>query len=213
MKQGAINKLNTMKEVAIRLIPQIIQWMTTGVVAKGKILHAGLTQARAIIRNKAGKKVEFGLKYLINRIGGGYLFGSLLLSFPDESKMPLLSLAGYRKIFGEKAAPELFVYDRGGYAKLTVNKLAKEGVKQIGIQPKGKGEWLVAEEVRETVRSERGKTEGSIGTLKTEKYGFNKPKERKWEVLQGSGQWSMLSLNLNKLMKDLANPKKSVKVA
>lgn len=213
VKQGAINKLNTMKEVAIRLIPQIIQWMTTGVVAKGKILHAGLTQARAIIRNKAGKKVEFGLKYLISRIGGGYLFGSLLLSFPDESKMPLLSLAGYRKIFGEKAAPELFVYDRGGYAKLTVNKLAKEGIKQIGIQPKGKGKWFVVEEVREIVRSERGKTEGCIGTLKTEKYGFNKPKERKWEVLQGSGQWSMLSLNLNKLMKDLANPKKSVKVA
>lgn len=213
VKQGAINKLNTMKEVAIRLIPQIIQWMTTGVVAKGKILHAGLTQARAIIRNKAGKKVEFGLKYLINRIGGGYLFGSLLLSFPDESKMPLLSLAGYRKIFGEKSAPELFVYDRGGRATSTLNKLAKEGVKQIGIQPKGKGKWLIAEEVREIVRSERSKTEGCIGTLKTEKYGFNKPKERKWEVLQGSGQWSMLSLNLNKLMKDLANPKKSVKVA
>lgn len=76
-----------MKEVTARLIPQILQWMTTGVVAKGKILHAGITQARAIVRNKAGKKVEFGLQYLINRIGGGYLFGSLLLSSPNESEI------------------------------------------------------------------------------------------------------------------------------
>lgn len=213
VKQGALNKLKTMKEVAIRLIPQIIQWMTTGVVAKGKILHAGLTQARAIVRKKPGKKVEFGLQYLINRIGGGYLFGKLIFSSPDESKMPLLSLACYREIFGQQATPDLVVYDRGGRATSTLNKLAKEGVKQIGIQPKGKGEWLVAEEVRETVRSERSKTEGCIGTLKTEKYGFNKPRERNWEVLQMAGQGSMLSLNLNKLMKDLANPKKSVKVA
>ncbi len=213
VEQGAINKLNTMKGVATRLLPQIIQWMTTGVVAEGKILHAGLTQARAIIRNKAGKKVEFGLNYLINRIGGGYLFGSFLLSSPDESKMPLLSLVGYQKIFGEKTVPELFVYDRGGRAQATLKKLAQAGVQKIGIQPKGKGEWLVAGEDRERVRSERGKMEGSIGTLKTEKYGFNKPKERKWEVLQGSGQGSMLSLNLNKLMRDLANSERRVKEA
>ncbi|MBT9164009.1 MAG: hypothetical protein DDT24_00936 [Chloroflexi bacterium] len=68
VKQGAINKLNTMKEVATRLIPQIMQWMTTGVVAKGKILHTGLTQARAIIRNlvlaKAGiSLIPFSLTY------------------------------------------------------------------------------------------------------------------------------------------------------
>jgi hypothetical protein len=36
------------------------------------------------------------------------------------------------------------------------------------MPPKGKGAWRVAEAVRETVRSERGKTEGSIGTLKTD---------------------------------------------
>ena len=213
VKQRAVEKLTTMKEVAIQLIPQIVQWMKTGVVAKGKIVHAGLTQARAIIRNKVGKKVEFGLKYLINRIGGGYLFGRLVLCCSNETKMPLQSLAEYRKIFGEKATPELIVYDRGGYAKGTIKKLGKEGVEKIGIQPKGKGEWLVAGEDRERVKSERGKMEGSIGTLKTQKYGFNKPKERNWEVLQGSGQESILSLNLNKLMKDLVNSKKTKKVA
>jgi hypothetical protein len=201
--QGALITLKTMHEVAKRLIPQIVQWITTGVVAKGKIVHAGVTQARAIVRNKAGKKVEFGLPYLLSRLGGGYVFGTLIRGVVDESRMPLQALAGYRAIFGAQATPALVVYDRGGYAAATVRALAHEGGKAIGIQPKGAGTWHVAEAVRETVRSERGKTEGIIGTLKTDKYGFNKPKERLWQTLEMAGPRSILSCNLNKLMRDL----------
>jgi hypothetical protein len=201
--QRATATLWAMHEVAKRLIPQIVQWITTGVVAKGKIVHAGVTQARAIVRNKAGKKVEFGLPYLLSRLGGGYVFGTLIRGVVDESKMPLQALVEYRTIFGAQATPTLVVYDRGGSAPATVRALAHEGVKQIGIQPKGHGAWHVAEAVRETVRSERGKTEGIIGTLKTDKYGFNKPKERLWQTLEMAGPRSILSFNLNKLMRDL----------
>src|SRR6266849_8815556 len=136
---GALLTLKTMHEVAKRLIPQIVQWITTGVVAKGKIVHAGVTQARAIVRNKAGKKGEFGLPYLLSRLGGGYVFGTLMRGSVNESKMPLQALAGYRAIFGAQATPTLVVYDRGGYATATVRALAREGVKAIGIQPKGQG--------------------------------------------------------------------------
>jgi len=195
---NALTTLQTMHEVAKRLIPQIVQWMTTGVVAKGKIVHAGVTQARAIVRHKAGKAVEFGLPYLLSRLGGGYVFGTLLRGGIAESKMPLQALAGYRAIFGAQATPALLVYDRGGYAMATVRALAKEGVKAIGIQPKGHGAWHVAEAVRVTVRSERGKTEGIIGTLKTDTYGFNQPQERLWQTLEMAGPRSILSFNLNK---------------
>jgi len=164
----ALTTLQTRHEVAKRLIPQIVQWITTGVVAKGKIVHAGLPQARAIVRNKAGKKVEFGLPYLLSRLGGGYVFGTLIRGVVDESKMPLQALAGYRAIFGVQATPALMVYDRGGSAAATLRALATEGVKEIGIQPKGQGAWCVAEAVRATVRSERGKTAGILGTLKTD---------------------------------------------
>jgi hypothetical protein len=199
----ALTTLQTMHEVAKRLIPQIVQWLTTGVVAKGKILHAGVTQARALVRHKAGKEVEFGLPYLRSRLGGGYVFGTLIGGVVDESKMPLQALAGYRAIFGAHATPTLMVYDRGGSATAPLRALAREGVKQIGIQPKGTRAWSVAEAVRETVRSERGKTEGIIGTLKTAKYGFNKPRERLWQTLEMAGPRSVLSCNLNKLMRDL----------
>jgi hypothetical protein len=201
--QRAVATLVAMHEVAKRLIPQIVQWITTGVVAKGKIVHVGVTQARALVRHKAGKEVEFGLPYLLSRLGGGYVFGTLIRGVVDEAKMPLQALAGYRAIFGAHATPALIVYDRGGYARATVRALANEGVKAIGIQPKGQGAWHVAEAVRETVRSERGKTEGIIGTLKTDTYGFNKPKERLWQTLEMAGPRSLLAFNLNKLMRDL----------
>jgi hypothetical protein len=201
--QQAITTLQTMHEAAKRLIPQIVQWITTGVVAKGKMVHVGVTQARALVRHKAGKEVEFGLPYLLSRLGGGYVFGALIRGSVDESKMPLQALAGYRAIFGAQATPALVVYDRGGYAAATVRALAHEGIKEIGIQPKGQGLWHVAEAVRETVRSERGKTEGIIGTLKTDKYGFNNPKERLWQTLEMAGLRSVLSFNLNKLMRDV----------
>ena len=61
----------------------------------------------------------------------------------------------------------------------------------------------MAEAVRETVRSERGKTEGILGTLKKAKYGFNKPKERLWPTLERAGPRSILAFNLKKLMRDL----------
>ncbi len=155
------------------------------------------------MRHKVGKEVAFGLPYLLSRLGGGYLFGTMIRGVVDESKMPLQALAGYRTIFGAHATPALLVYDRGGYAMATLRALAREGGQGIGIQPKGHGAWLVAEAVRETVRSERGKTEGIIGTLKTDKYGFNKPKERLWHTLEMAGPRSGLSYNLNKFMRDL----------
>ena len=201
--QSARSRLVAMHEVIKPLMRQIVHWLTTGKVAANKIIHVGIPQARAIVRNKAGKKTEFGLRYLISRLGGGYVFGTLIAANADERQMPLKALAGYRAIFGQEATPELMVYDRGGDSTLTCEKLALEGVKHVGIPPKGKRPWLVAEAVRDQVRSERGQTEGVIGILKSNRYKFNKPKERLWQTLEMAGPRSLLSFNLNKLMRDL----------
>jgi hypothetical protein len=212
VKQSALNKLEEMKEVATRLLPQIKHWIKSGKVAAGKILHAGITKAKAIVRNKVGKKVEFGLPYLINQIGGGFVFGSMLESCPNEAEMPVKSLMMYRAIFGEKAKPKLISYDRGGGSKETIRKLKAEKIALVGVMPRGKGRWPVTGEDRRVVMSERGKMEGSIGTLKSEAYGFNRPKERKIETLRIAGQRSFLSLNLNRVMKNLIESGKEKKM-
>ena len=51
-----------------------------------------MTQAWALVRDKAGKQVEFGLPYLLSRLGGGYVFGTWIRGAVDESKMPLQAL-------------------------------------------------------------------------------------------------------------------------
>src|ERR671915_1867626 len=73
--QSARSRLVAMHEVIKPLRGQLVHWLTTGKVAANKIVHVGIPQARAIVRNKVGKKTEFGLGYLISRLGGGYLFG------------------------------------------------------------------------------------------------------------------------------------------
>lgn len=201
--QRACSRLMAMHEVIKPLMGQIVHWLTMGKVAANKIVHVGIPQARAIVRNKAGKKTEFGLAYLISRLGGGYVFGERIAANMDERQMPLKALAGYRAIFGPKATPQLVVYDRGGDSTPTRQRLALEGVRDVGIQPKGKRPWSVAEAVRDQIRSERGQTEGVIGTLKSNRYQFNKPKERLWQTLEMAGPRSILSFNLNKFMRDL----------
>jgi len=198
----AVGRLSDMVNVAQQLLPQIVHWMKTQRVAKGKILHAALTEARSIVRNKAGKKVEFGLQYLIGAIGGGYAFAKLIATPTGESAMPRIAIAEYRDILGQATTPDMFVYDRGGWSRDNATMLKKEGVKKNGIQPRGRARWRVGEQDRREVLSQRGKTEGIIGTLKSRKYGFNKPQAKRSDTVRSAGQRSVLSFNLNKFMRD-----------
>jgi len=203
VKKGAREKLQSMKEVTDQLIPQIQQWMKTGKVAKDKILHPVITAARAIVKNKIGKKVDFGLKYLVNRLKGGYLFIKEVTKIKSEYKMPPLALEAYQEIFGKEHTPQRLTYDRGGCSQKTIRQLQKAGVAQIAIQPKGKKQWLIAEDLQKVAMQERGMTEGSIGTIKSDKYKFNNSKERSHPTITASAQMSVLSSNLNKLMRDI----------
>ena len=211
--QAAVAKLQQMAAVSGVLLPQIEQWMKTGKVARQKILHPGITQARSIVKKSAGKKVAFGLKWLINRIAGGYIFGKVVDARADESKMPLEALQNYRAVFGEQASPEMAVYDRGGSCAETVEKLQQAGVKKVGIQPAGKAPWYVAAADQKEVGSQRGQTEGSIGTLKSGKYDFQGGRQRSNESLQAAGQGAMVCMNLVNLMRDIVEKDRKTTVA
>lgn len=200
--QSAVHVLQNMSDVGAVLLPQIKSWMKTGKVAAGKILHAGLPMARSIVRNKPGKKVEFGIQYLIAAVGGGYLLGRSIVGNVGENQMPQRALALYRETFGRAATPDLFIYDRGGWSQANVALLKKEGVKKVGVQPRGRARYRVHGTDRDLVMKERSAIEGKIGTLKTA-YGMNKPKERLKETVLAVGPRSITAFNLNKMMKDI----------
>jgi hypothetical protein len=201
VKQNAKAKLIQMGAVARTLLPQIKQWMETGKVATEKIIHAGLPQARAIPKGKG--RVKFGMKWLIHRLTGGYLFGHRVAPRADENQMPAESLKDYRELFGQKANPQMVVYDRGASLPAAAAKLQQAGVRKVGIPPRGQGAWLVGEKDQKVVKSERGKTEGSIGRLKSRKYGFSHRQERSAETQDAAGQRAIVSANLNTLLRDL----------
>ncbi len=84
--QSARSRLMAMHEVIKPLMGQIVHWLTTDKVAANKIVHVGIPQARAIVRNKAGKKTEFGLAYLISRLGAGMCLASGLWPMPTRGR-------------------------------------------------------------------------------------------------------------------------------
>ena len=196
-------KIRELQGFVTGLLPQIKGWLETKKVATQKLLHPGFAEARSHTKNKPGKKVEFGFKWLVNQLAGGYVYGQMFVGRPSESDMPLKALEEYREHFGEDKTPKMAVYDRGGWSKKNVRKLEEEGVQEVGLMPKGRADWCVGESEQVQVRSLRGQMEASIGTLKTECYGFNKPKQRSVNTVEQAGQRSFASKNLNKLMSDL----------
>ena len=54
------------------MLKQIKIWMNTGFHPKDKIISLWDTTARAISKGKAGKTVEFGRRWIITRLIGGY---------------------------------------------------------------------------------------------------------------------------------------------
>ncbi len=201
VKQRAVATLQQLVEVARTLLPQIQQWLQTGKVATEKILHAGIPAARAI--SKGPGQVKFGMKWLINRLAGGYVFGERVAARADETQMPAAALQAYRQVFGATATPQRVIYDRGARLPAAAKVLKKEGVKRVGIPPRGQGAWLVGKREQKIVKSERGKTEGSIGRLKSQKYGFSHRQERSLATQDGAGQRAMVSANLNTLLRDI----------
>jgi len=84
--QRAAATWNRRVEVSSTLIPQIKPWLKTGRVATEKSIHTGITAARAI--TKGTGKVKLGMKWLLNRLPGGDLFGRRLGARADENQMP-----------------------------------------------------------------------------------------------------------------------------
>ena len=113
-------------------------------------------------------------------------------------------------LFGKP--PKSYAYDRGGYSRENVQKLKDKGVKEVGLAPRGKAKWAVETKVKDKLVNERAQVEGSIGAAKSARYGFNRPAARSAEMMGVCGQRAVLGLNLNKLIRGLAERNEMVLV-
>jgi IS5 family transposase len=199
-KSKAFNRLFQLESVMKKLLPQIEFWIRTGFVAKDKIVSLFAPEVWAIKRGKIAKDVEFGLKWGINQIRGGYI---ALFDIPgknaDVDYAPE-AVIHHQEIFG--VSPDEFGFDRAGWSQEHMDRIRKEGVKRIAIAPKGQARWRVSESCRKRIQSERAQVEGKIGTIKL--YGFNKPNARSTASMRRSARRAELRFNMTRLLKDLA---------
>ena len=185
------------------LLPQMLHFINTGFVASKKIIHLQIPELYSIVRGKAGKKVEFGLKWGVNRIGGGFVQGFLMGDGKHSSDLQFCveGVKRHADLFGE--SPKIYGYDRGGFSPENLKKVAKMGVKHVGIAPKGNNDWVVSDSMSDKIKRERAQVEGSIGTIKSSRYGFNKPKAHSKNAMVSCGHRSILGFNLMKLTKGI----------
>lgn len=187
-----------------QMLIQIWQWMRTGFHPKGKLLSLWHTEARAITRNKAAKATEFGRRWIISRLTSGYLTGlPCAIGADNDLKIAPDAISDFTDVMGE--VPEMFVYDRGGDSTTNHDCLKDRGVRYNGIFRKGRNSLKCLSQRRmATARRERALSEASISTIKSIKYGFNRPRARSVESCILKGHLAILGANLNRFAKDLA---------
>lgn len=197
----ALNNLAEDYQNMYQMMPQIDLWIEFGRVAKGKIISLFNTTLRAIERGKNGKKTEFGLKWGINQIRGGYVS---LFMCPDmmacDATYAVRGVEEHIRIFG--VPPRDFGFDRAGWSAEHKEQIRELGVKNLGIAPKGQAKWEVGPRVKDRMTRERAQVEGKIGTMKRQ--GLNKPDAKTNFGMRQSAQRAALCFNLRRFAKDLA---------
>jgi len=203
---AAEKKLSSLHQTMVKLLPQIRHWIKTGHVAAGKIINLHIPELYSIVRGKIGKGVEFGLSWGITRLQGGFILATLGTQRSDvqDTKFAVRAVEDLAALFGK--APTSYAYDRGGHSELNIKRLRQLGVRNVGLAPRGRAEWQVDGKIRDKLIRERAQVEGSIGTIKGQKYGFNRPAARSAAMMGTCGQRAVLGANLAKLVRGLARP-------
>lgn len=202
MGGAAKAKYSGQMELYRKMLSQIRQWQKTNFHPNGKIISLWLQDARAITRNKAGKMTEFGRRWIITRLTMGYIIGTVctrLGSGADTGLMPEI-LGHFERTVGKM--PKIAVYDRGGDGPKNHRVLKNNGITNAIFR---KGKESQPDLGRNTARKahrERALTEASIGTIKSQRYGFNKPRARSSETCILKGQAAILGANLTHIAKD-----------
>lgn len=185
------------------MLAQIRHWMRTGFHRPGKLVSLWETNARAIVRNKASKAVEFGRRWIVTRLAKGYIIGTVCAKLGGGSDARIMDevLSHFERMMGK--LPSLLVYDRGGDGPANHETLTKRGIRHNGIFRKGKvSQPGLGRNTALEARRERASSEASIATIKHPRYGFNRPRARTSDGCVLKGHAAILGANLARFARD-----------
>jgi hypothetical protein len=204
----AHQKLCRLQRTMGDLLPQIRHWLRTGRVAAGKIINLHIPELYSIVRGKVGKAVEFGVSWGITRLRGGFVLATMARDREDlqYSSFAVRAVEDLAALFGK--APRSYAYDRAGHSATNVARLRKLGVRDIGLAPRGQTAWAVKGDVKKELIRERTLVEGAIGTIKRQRYGFNRPAAQSVAMMGVCGQRAALGFNLGTLVRGVAQKRR-----
>jgi hypothetical protein len=183
---------------------QIWKWLNTGFHPKEKVLSLWERGARAISKGKLSKPVEFGRRWLVSIMTGGYTMGRALdLGAGNDMKIAPEAITNFLETTGE--LPQAFVYDRGGDSEANHEFLEEVGIEIDAIFCKGKKslKFMSDKKFEGKARQMRATSEASIATMKHPRYKFNKPQAKSSQSCVLKGHSAILGTNLTRLYKDL----------
>jgi hypothetical protein len=186
------------------MLKQIAPWLKTGFHPKNKILSLWETTARSISKGKVGKSCEFGRRWIITRLLGGYIIGTPCEKLGADADTSIADevIINFMETFGE--IPQAVVYDRGADSPKNEKFLNAVGVEEVCIFKKGTEKMNVSEPVLEMARRERSLNESSIANIKHQKYNFTKPRARSSDSCVLKGHTAILGFNVNNLFRDIS---------
>jgi len=185
------------------MLSQIRYWIKTGFHRRGKIVSLWERQARAIVRNKAAKAVEFGRRWIITRLERGYIIGTACRKLGGDADTSIMAevLEHFARMMGE--LPKMAVYDRGGDGPKNHRTLKQNKIRHNAIFRKGEESLPgLGRNTALKARRERALSEAAIATIKNPRYGFNKPRTKSSEGCVFKGQAAILGANLTRLARD-----------
>lgn len=185
------------------MLTQILHWMNTGFHRSGKLVSLWETNARAIVRNKASKAVEFGRRWIVTRLSKGYVIGKTCAKLGADSDARIMDevLGNFKRVMGTD--PDMVVYDRGGDGPKNHKALARRHVRHNGIFRKGKvSQPRLGRNTKLKARRERALSEASIATIKHARYGFNRPRAKTSDGCILKGHMAILGANLTRFTRD-----------
>jgi hypothetical protein len=200
----ALARVQKLHEVMYRLLPQIQYWHRTGWVAAKKIISLGMPKLYSVPRGKVGKPIEFGLSW------GDYAAERRLRPGPCCRRSPR---ARRRTLCGEVCrGMRASVWPRSDRVRLRQSG-AQRSERREASQARCLPHWTGPPwahrlggggATKRRLVSERVRVEGSIGTLKCRRYGFNRSRARSEAMMGVCGQRAVLGMNLTKMAKGLA---------
>lgn len=202
MSEVTQSKYQAQLELYRKMLSQIRQWHRTGFHPDGKIISLWLLDVRAITRDKAGKMTEFGRRWIITRLTRGYIIGTTckrLGSGSDTGLMPEI-LEHFERTIGE--TPKNAVYDRGGDGPKNHQALKDKGITNCIFRKGKESQPRLGRNTALKARRERALTEATIGTIKSPRYGFNKPRARSSDGCIFKGHAAIFGANLAHLARD-----------